>query len=89
MSVDLPAVLLGAEIGHNIRLTVRCARREDLPRIVGMLAPTPTASTRASASPARTSVCSSSYALASLATLALAGPIRDVAATDEKWRVGR
>ena len=38
MSADLPAVLLGAEIGHNIHLAVRSARREDLPQVVGMLA---------------------------------------------------
>jgi GNAT superfamily N-acetyltransferase len=38
MSADLPAVLFGAEIGRNIHLTVRSARREDLPQIVGMLA---------------------------------------------------
>jgi GNAT superfamily N-acetyltransferase len=37
-SGNLPAVLLGAEIGRNIRLTIRPARREDLPHIVGMLA---------------------------------------------------
>ena len=34
----VPAVLFGAEIGRNIHLTVRSARREDLPQIVGMLA---------------------------------------------------